>query len=224
MKINNFFSEAYYINVDERIDRKKQIELELIKNKLNNFVQRFNAIKPNIKSPENCVKASGASHRSIIQTAKNKNLKNVLILEDDVEWLNFEDGYKKLEELIQLQWNVILLVGWYVTYDFPRIFGSRNAGGYLVNSSYYDILLSNREASLSRMKKPDFGFITSKKKYASDHGWGELQRIHIWYGIHPCMCRQVDGYSDHCNRAIEASLIHGIATPEVAKRVYNIII
>jgi GR25 family glycosyltransferase involved in LPS biosynthesis len=53
MKITNFFSEAYYINVDERTDRRKQIELELIKNKINNFVQRFDAITPNIKNPEN---------------------------------------------------------------------------------------------------------------------------------------------------------------------------
>ena len=88
MKITNFFSEAYYINLDERTDRRKQIELELIKNKINNFVQRFDAIKPNIKNPGNCVKASGQSHKSIIQIAKNKNLNNVLILEDDVIFKN----------------------------------------------------------------------------------------------------------------------------------------
>jgi len=214
-----FVDKFIYINLDSRQDRREIMQKFFDEGKIPpEKIQRFSAIRRD-KPQLGCLE----SHTEVLRIAKRNGWKNVLILEDDMEWLNFEDGYKKLQEFIRLQWNVILLVGWYVVYDFPRIFSSRNAGAYLVNSSYYDTLLSNRETALAKMKQRYIGFKVDTNKYDNDYYWTELQKKDIWYGIYPCMCRQVDGFSDHCNRHLEASLVHGIATPEVAKRVYNII-
>ena len=215
-----FVDKFIYINLDSRQDRREIMQKFFDKGKIPpEKVERFSAIRRE-RPDVGCLE----SHTEVLRIAKRNGWKNVLILEDDMEWLNFEDGYEKLQELIQLQWNVILLVGWYITYDFPIVTSSRNAGAYLVNSSYYDTLISNRETSLFQMKQKRFGFQVDQKIYAADYSWTKLQKKDTWYGINPCMCRQVDGFSDHCNKHIEASLIHGIATPEIAKRVYNTII
>ncbi len=189
MKITNFFSEAYYINVDERTDRRKQIELELIKNKINNFVQRFDAIKPNIKNPENCVKASGHSHRSIIQIAKNKNLNNVLILEDDVIFKNNISDFisSSLNKLSTIDdWDIYYMSAnifdnplRLVSENLLKIDGCYCIHAYAVNQRAYDRLLKyNPETDI-----PFDAYITvnSFNKYAT----------------YPLVCSQSDGISDN---------------------------
>lgn len=94
--LKNYVSEAWYINLDYRIDRKEHMDKELSKYGLENFVQRYNAIKSEDKTPQNCVKASGTSHRNLIKYAKDKNLDNILILEDDIF---FKDDSVHLLEL-----------------------------------------------------------------------------------------------------------------------------
>jgi glycosyl transferase family 25 len=213
-----FVDKFIYINLDSRQDRRDIMKKFFEEGKIpSEKIERFQAIRRE-KAEIGCLE----SHTEVLRIAKRNGWKNVLILEDDMEWLNFHTGYKNLEELMQLDWNVILLVGWYITYDFPRIYSSRNAGAYLVNSAYYDTLLENREKALSHLKQKRFGFTIDTKIYAADYSWSQLQKKDNWYGIFPCMCRQVDGFSDHCKTHIEASLIHGIANPETAKRVYNI--
>jgi hypothetical protein len=39
--------------------------------------------------------------------------------------------------------------------------------------------------------------------------------------LNPCICRQVDGFSDHCGMDIKASLVHGIGTIKTKKVVYG---
>jgi len=135
-----FVNKVIYINLDHREDRRiimskfftdTQIPLEK--------VIRFPAIK-NKNGSLGCVE----SHLGVLKLAKENGWKNILILEDDVEILNFEEGYKKLEELVSLpKWDVIMLMGWYYKHDIPRIYGGGNSGAYLVNERYIDTLLSN---------------------------------------------------------------------------------
>jgi len=73
---------AYYINLEERPDRKDQVIQEFKKIGINN-PERFNAIK--------C--ASGAvgcsmSHLKCLLNAKKQNWEHILIVEDDITFLN----------------------------------------------------------------------------------------------------------------------------------------
>jgi GR25 family glycosyltransferase involved in LPS biosynthesis len=108
MKITEFFKEAFYINLDDRVDRQEHMTKELSKHNLQDYVKRYSAIKAVEKNPENCMKASGTSHRNLIQYAKDNNLDNILILEDDIF---FKEGgieiiEKSLDSLLKYDWDV----------------------------------------------------------------------------------------------------------------------
>ena len=213
----DFVDKFIYINLDHRQDRRDimskffeegQIPLEK--------VVRFPAIKRSYGAL-GCVE----SHTEVLKLAKKEGWKNILILEYDMEWIDFKEGYLRLEELVKLpNWNVILLVGWYYQYKFPRVYESNNTGAYLVNEAYYDTLLKNREMSVYRIKR-GIGFDYRNKKYNADVYWAELMKKDIWYGLNPCICRQVDGFSDVNNKNIQSSKVVGIFNPNVRKIVYN---
>ena len=179
-------------------------------------VVRFSAVNKKYK-PLGCLE----SHTEVIKLAKKEGWKNVMILEDDMEWVDFKEGYSRLVELTKLpDWDVILLVGWYYEYNFPRIYFSNNAGAYLVNEAYQDTLLKNRELSLNKLKL-GIGFDYKNPKYYTDVYWSELMAKDIWYGLNPCICRQVDGFSDINNRIVESSKVVGIFSETVRKSVYK---
>jgi len=212
-----FIDKIIYINLDHRQDRRDimskffeegQIPLEK--------VVRFSAIKRSY-APLGCVE----SHTEVLRIAKKSGWKNVLVLEDDLAWSNFEEGYAKLEELSKLpKWDVIMLAGWYAKYDFPRVFDAYNAGAYLVNEHYIDKLLSNRSYSVNRLSN-GIGFDYKNPKYYADAYWNQLMAIDTWYCIYPCICYQVDGFSDNGNRIIESSRIIGLYDRKVKKEVYK---
>ena len=214
----DFIDKVVYINLNHREDRRQIMSAFFEKGNIPlEKVQRFSAIQRS-NGRLGCVE----SHMEVLKMAKREGWKNILILEDDLEWLNFEEGYKQVEELIKLpKWDVIMLTGWYWKYEFPRIFDANNTGAYLVNRSYYDTLLKNRETSVSNLKKGGSIFLLNQIQYNADVFWKHLQKKDMWYGIHPCICRQVDGFSDICKTNIKASSVVGIGTAGTRKLVYK---
>jgi glycosyl transferase family 25 len=213
-----FVDKIIYINLDYREDRRGIMSkfFEDTKIPLEKVV-RFSGIKK--KSAKlGCLK----SHTKVLELAKNNGWKNILVLEDDLEILNFEEGYKQLEQLVELpNWDVILLTGFYWKYDFPRIFQAGNAGAYLVNEKYIDKFLKHREHAITQMKA-NTAFNFKNTKYNADVHWHSLMNTDNWYGIYPCLCRQVDGYSDNVGREVTSSKIVGIASQEIKESVYDI--
>lgn len=188
MKITDFFSDAYYINVDDRIDRREKIEKELKKYNLFDFIKRFNAFKPDVKTPENCVRASGASHKQIIQIAKNQNSKNILILEDDVFFK--DDGIAIIESSL----NALSKINWEIYYMSANIFdnplqlisdnllkidGCYCIHAYAINSNVFDKILK-----YDPYKDIPFDAYITMNQYKK-------------YGAYPLSCSQYDGVSDN---------------------------
>jgi hypothetical protein len=100
----DFFDSIFLINLDERKDRLEESLNEFRKYDivLNNFY-RFPAIK--LKGNHPLIGRAGCalSHRSILDIAKNNNLKRVLILEDDFSFMTnpiktLQKGVKFLNE------------------------------------------------------------------------------------------------------------------------------
>jgi len=212
-----FIDKIIYINLDHRQDRRDIMSKFFEEGKIPlEKVVRFPAIKRSY-GPLGCL----SSHTEVLRIAKMNRWKNVLVLEDDLKWSNFEEGYVKLEKLTKLpNWDVIMLAGWYVKYDFPRVFEAYNAGAYLVNQSYIDVLLKNREFSLSKLKN-SIGFNFRKPLYNADVFWNKLINVDKWYCVYPCICYQVDGFSDNEHRVVESSRIIGVYDSQVRKDVYN---
>ncbi len=95
-----YFDKVFLINLDKRADRLERCKKIFEENNIADLVERFSGIVPNqeeyipftketekIKVPlYGCL----LSHANIIKKAKEENLDSILVLEDDVEFVNKE--------------------------------------------------------------------------------------------------------------------------------------
>jgi len=145
-EINNYITNIIYINLDNRTDRNelmlKQLEV-FDKNKIN----RISAIN----NRENPIVACATSHLNAIKMAREKKFPNVLILEDDAIWENVKKGYASFKKLIGQPYDVIMLGGTYKSYNIKtfKINSAQSAASYLINSSYYDKIITGIENALN---------------------------------------------------------------------------
>jgi len=213
-----FVDKVIYINLDERQDRRDIMKAFFEKGQIpEDKIVRFPAIKRRITQI-----GILSSHTAVLQLAKQNGWKNILILEDDLQWLDFQPAYNQLCDLVQQpKWDVIMLCGWYGTYEFPRIYSASNAGAYLVNESYIDTLLANRMTYLNKHKKMFYLQPSKQIFWAADVSWNSAMSKDTWFCLYPCICSQVDGHSDNSGSVIKASLVVGIWSKEVEKTVFN---
>jgi tetratricopeptide (TPR) repeat protein len=169
----------YYINLDHRIDKKEQIETQLI-----SYGLKFERHK-GIFQPENCVGCT-KSHLEVLKNAKERGYKNVLILEDDFMFIvSKEDFYKNMSLLLEnnvdfdvcmLSYNLIRGETC-VKYPFlTKVFDATTASGYIVNENFYDKLIDLFEIAIHLLEKTGQHWI-----YANDVIWKQLQSISKWY-------------------------------------------
>jgi glycosyl transferase family 25 len=194
IKSLNDIKNAFYINLEKRTDRKIHVEEQL--QKIGIKAERFNAIKM-----EDGAIGCSMSHLKILQDALNNNLDHVLIIEDDITFLNpelFKKQINKFFELHNNKWDVVLLAGNnmppYESIDETCVKVSRcqTTTGYLVNGHYIKVLIQNIKMGLTHLiNKPD-----EKDKFAIDKFWFVLQNASRWYLIIPLTVVQREDYSD----------------------------
>ena len=185
---------AFYINLEHRTDRKEHVEQQLTNIGVKS--NRFNAIKMS-----NGAIGCSMSHLKILEDAKKNNLDHILIIEDDITFLDpelFKNQINKFFELHGNNWDVILFAGNnmppYQTIDETCIKVSRcqTTTGYLVNGHYINVLAANVKMGLTNLlNKPD-----DRSKYAIDKFWFILQGASNWYLITPLTVVQREDYSD----------------------------
>lgn len=179
-----FLDGVVYINLDKRTDRREHMEkmTKLLPN-----VHRFSAIEYN----PGYIGAS-KSHIGALKLAIEKRWKNVLILEDDAEWNEFEKGYSKLETLVSKNYDIIMLGSGCASYDENmKLFSAQSACGYLVNSSYIPKLLETFEEGLEQLISTNDVY-----HYALDMYWKRIQPPDNWFVIIPSLVYQMPSYSD----------------------------
>jgi glycosyl transferase family 25 len=183
----NFIDKVVYINLEERKDRKDSVVNEL-KYFPENKVIRFNAIK-NSPGYLGC----SQSHIAVLEMAIINNWNNVLIVEDDMVWKNFDKGYETLTKLVKNPYDVIVLGAPNPDYERStlKLKDGQTTTAYLVNRHYFKTLLENFKEGLDNLNK------THKYDlYAIDQYWKKLQREHNWYVIEPALSIQKESYSD----------------------------
>jgi glycosyl transferase family 25 len=197
MSINSLadIKNIFYINLEHRTDRKEHVEKELLNIGFKE-AQRFNAIKM-----ENGAIGCSMSHLRILQDAQKNNLDHILIVEDDISFLDpelFKNQLNKFFETHKNNWDVVLLAGNnmppYKNIDDTCIQVSRcqTTTGYIVNGHYIKTLLQNVKIGLTHLiNKP-----TEHAKYAIDKYWFILQQLYKWYLIVPLTVVQREDYSD----------------------------
>ena len=195
--LNSFtdIKHAFYINLEHRTDRKEHVLNQLTNLGLPN-VERFNAIKM-----ENGAVGCSMSHLKILQNAYENKLDHVLIVEDDITFLEPEVFKTNFDNFLQRNgnnWDVILLAGNNMPpYDKVddvciKVKRCQTTTGYLVNGHYIKKLMENVKMGLTQLiHKP-----ASHAMYAIDKFWFVLQAVDKWFLIIPPTVVQREDYSD----------------------------
>lgn len=189
---NNKISKIIYINLDHRTDRKQEIEKELYTFNLTSY-KRFPAI-----SNQNGALGCSKSHLAVIKKAKEYGYKNLLVLEDDFEFIVNKDEFNdQINKLFQVPFDVCLLA-----YNTPNLYDSQypflykikdaqTASGYIIQSHYYDTLIAQWEYAIKMFEETN-----NDAKYTCDQSWKPLQEKDNWYCFKMRIGKQRESYSD----------------------------
>lgn len=189
MNIDNIF----YINLSSRKDRQNHIETQL--QNLRWKGSRIEAVQM-VDGKIGCT----LSHIKCLQMAIEKNLDYIIILEDDIEFLNpsifLQNFHNCLNSLSN--WDVILIGGnnvrpyTRINDSCVKIVSTQTTTGYMVKNHYFSVLLKNmKEGLYNLLKNPQLHV-----KYAIDKYWFSLQEKDNWYLVTPLTVTQLKGYSN----------------------------
>lgn len=183
----------YYINLDRRIDRKYHIENQL---KLLNWNgKRFSAIYHSFGAL-----GCSLSHLALLKYAREKNLSHILIMEDDVTFLEPSVFLNSLNKFLETHkdFDVLLLAGNNMG-DYKRIdeycvkvTHCQTTTAYLVKREYYDTLINNYENGINLLQM----YPNKLNQYAIDQYWSSLQIDHNWFLLTPLTVIQRPDISD----------------------------
>jgi len=209
--LEKYFPEAWYINLDDRPDRKEHMDRELSKYGMQDFVQRYSAVAAEERTPAKCVIASGTSHRNLIQYAKDKGLESILIFEDDAYFKEGTMGMleKSLEGLAKHTWDLYYMNAnvWdhsirLIEDNLMRIGGCYCVHAYAVHSRAYDrVLQYNPQTDV-----PIDAWLT--------------QQEFVKLGGYPLMVSQIDSVSDNVGGFIGYDEIFTNAYNKPIERLY----
>lgn len=183
----------FYINLESRKDRKVQFDNQMKIMGINAI--RFNAIKHNYGAI-----GCSLSHLTLLKYAKEHNLDHILIMEDDIMFINPNIFINNLNNFLMnhKDFDVLLIagnnMGEYTVIDdnCVKITKCQTTTGYLVKNHYYDKLISNYEESINNL----INNIKLINKYAIDQYWQKLQMTDNWYLLTPLSVTQRPDYSD----------------------------
>ena len=184
---------VFYINLETREDRKRYFENQMKMVGLNTV--RFNAIKHNIGAI-----GCSLSHLELLKYAKINDLDHILIMEDDIMFLNPKLFIENLNIFLtsQLDFDVLLIAGnnmgdyVKINNNCVKITHCQTTTGYLVKNHYYDKLIDNIQTGINHLMSN----INLKIHYAIDQYWCKLQLIDKWYLLTPLTVSQRPDYSD----------------------------
>lgn len=203
--MNNKFDKIFIINLDHRTDRWEQCVEQLKKYKITNY-ERFSAIKPNLndypkeyynryncpkRDPHYKIGALGCklSHYEIIKLSKERNYKNIVILEDDfLIKENIEDIFEKSFQELDFEWHMLYLGGNHITKPqkienkiyLHKCIETYTTHAYCMNYKLFDICLKMMNKSGSEI----------------DVFYSKLQNKFKIYCIYPSIIVQKESYSD----------------------------
>jgi hypothetical protein len=195
-----------YINLQHRNDRNE----EIIKTLSQYFPREIIYRIPGILNTNCPAIGIAQAHISALEHAIKNNYKHVLIMEDDMVFNDFDKNYLKLQELMSLSYDAIVLGGIYVDYnpETSELYKCSSMGAYLVHQNYYHVLLDNFKDGLKNLIREDTRlrqkFLWNPRKfeegqcYIIDKYWQILQQKDNWFIIP--LCYSKENYSDSLKR------------------------
>tara|TARA_B110000259_G_scaffold164860_1_gene191239 strand:+ start:1609 stop:2229 length:621 start_codon:yes stop_codon:yes gene_type:complete len=194
---------GYYINLNNRIDRKTHVE------KLKKEVSLFK----NIERMEACYHQRGdigcsLSHIKCLNMLLKKQEPYYLIMEDDFCILN-SDNFKSFEKEFQTiknynNWDLLLLTPRgdivkknYIS-NFNKIINNQTTTGYIVKHNMIEILLENFKESVIHLTNNE-----DTNSWALDQCWKTLQLKHNFIYYNKIFGGQLPGFSNIENKKVD---------------------
>ena len=194
----SLFGGVFVINLDRRTDRLEQFTEEM--KKVDLPFERFPAI-----ATEFGIDGCGLSHLSVLKLAKERGYKNVLIFEDDFEFVVSKQVFWSTitRFLEDTPFDVYMLSYWMdlsgnFTEDTVKVLSTSAASGYIVNESFYDKLIELYEDAMPKLVQTREHWI-----YANDQIWKSLQPTSRWYAAKSRLGKQRASYSDLAGRWVD---------------------
>ena len=203
------FDRIFIINLPYRTDRKEHMINEMKKQNISNY-EFFSAIKPTLNEVNDwnsnyckhvkkdvhplkfdnyrigclgCLK----SHVEVIKLALTRNYQNILILEDDTEFINDFSKLYDYSQQIDNNYDMLYLCGSHlgkktnISPNIQKVIGTYTTGSYCISEKVMKYLIDN----INGYDKEIDGF------YAK-----EIQHLFNCYCVLPHITKQLDGYSD----------------------------
>ena len=194
-----FIDSVVYINLEHRQDRRVAIEQEFAKMGITG-AKRFNAII-HVHGLIGCME----SHLEVLKLAKKNKYKNILIFEDDFQFLvSKEELDSELRTVLSgknpMPYDVLMLgyniqSAYIFTPNLLKVVSAQTASAYIVHESFYDKLIECYMNALPMLK-------TTKlwDMYANDQVWKVLQPRSKWYAFSKRIVLQRVSFSDTTGR------------------------
>jgi glycosyl transferase family 25 len=168
---------SFYINLDERADRKAEFEHECVR--MNLEVERYPAIRtyPGLSG-------CSQSHLNVLKLARERNYPSVMIFEDDFEFLISRDEFQSILSSIPENYDVVMLSYNLIRSEphtelFGKVIEVQTTSGYIVHSRFYDTLITRWEEGLALLHEHDLHAFDSR--FILDQYWKQLQPTSNWY-------------------------------------------
>lgn len=192
---NLFNIPVFYINLDKRPDRRRHVENVLLDFKNIERIPAIDTSKTN--GYEGCV----LSHITALEKAKKKKLPEVIIMEDDFEWVN-KDKFVYPE----IDFDVCLLESVnacpkknqkFISWNYNKVVKSQHTGCYLIKEHFYDKLINNFKESYELLK------VENTRKHYLDIYWFKLQMLYTFIAPSIQIGRQMEDYSNIRNKVMK---------------------
>ncbi len=194
----DMFDHVLYINLDKRPDRRWEVETEL--RKMGVRADRMTRV-PGVIDRFGSLGCSSAHLNALNIFEDHPEWENVLIVEDDAMFAQSRESIGNTLNrfaLLHADWDVLQLlanVQEFSDTEFPfivRILESQTTAGYAVNRKYLPILKKNVSDGIEKLAK----CASSNADFCIDQYWKTLQKSGNWFGFHPVIGYQRDGFSD----------------------------
>ncbi|MBI5345690.1 MAG: hypothetical protein HZB76_00890 [Chlamydiae bacterium] len=197
----NLFDAIIYINLKHRKDRKKEIlqeltKLKVKKEKIHRIEGSYNALNGHA--------GCALSHIQAIEFAEKNKFKNVLILEDDCQFIGSKkevDAYvESFLKLMKNDWDVFFLGTLVIVKEktkYPsvkRIVASLHSHAYVINEHYYKTLKDLYIEAYEILK--NIVFHTMVENNSLDRKWHFLQYRDRWFMKNKPIAIQRNSFSD----------------------------
>lgn len=195
--MNDYFDKIYCINLDKRTDRWEEVKNQFEKHNLQ--VERFSAIEGNPTGIETKIVPGHAgcvlSHLKVIKDAKEKNYKKILVLEDDVEFIDdLQERFKIYINQVPDDWDMIYFGGNHN--GIPLEMVSDNVGR--TKKTYTTHAYAIKGEDLFDVVIKTF----SKLQKEVDVYYSMIQQGFKCYVFRPHLAWQKEGFSDILNRDV----------------------